>query len=648
MPIAPHPATPRVLSLIAPMTQLNTPYPSTAYLTGLLRSRGISAVQEDLALALILELLSPAGLRAVHDVVATLPPAKRTPAVAAFDERFDRYLSTIAPTVAFLQGRDATLAHRICGRAFLPEGPRFASLDVYVDAEGDGSGDPLAWAFGALGVQDRARHLATLYLDDLVDVLRDAVDPRFGFVRYAESLAQSQASFDPLATALAAPTNLIDRALQALTRAAIDRHQPTLALVSVPFPGAVYAAFRIAQAIKAWHPQVATALGGGWVNTELRELGEPRVFDYFDFVTLDAGERPLLALIEHLQGRRSSSRLVRTYTRPSAAQRVVYTNFVEPDIPFDEVGTPTWDGLPLDRYLSLLDMLNPMHRLWSDGRWNKLTVAHGCYWKKCSFCDVSLDYIGRYDAASAVTLADRIEAIVAETGQTGFHFVDEAAPPKALKALAAELQRRGTAISWWGNIRFEKTFTPALCRLLAASGCIAITGGLEVASDRLLALMKKGVTVDQAARVTHAFAEAGILVHAYLMYGFPTQTVQDTVDALEVVRQLFAAGCIQSGFWHRFACTVHSPVGQRPQDYGVTLLPLPPGRFAKNDVGFVDPTGCDHDALAAGLKKALYNYMHGLALDEDVRSWFAFAVPKTTVARRRIERALLTGAAGRA
>ncbi|MEY8875074.1 MAG: radical SAM protein, partial [Leptothrix sp. (in: b-proteobacteria)] len=557
--------------------------------------------------------------------------------VQAFVAQWPRYLATIAPAIAFLQGRDATLAHRIAGRAFLPEGPRFQSLEVYVD---DAGGDPMAWAFGALGVQDRARHLATLYLNDIADVLRDAVDPRFAFVRYAESLAQSQPSFDPLADALAAPPNLIDRRLEQLSLAAVERHRPTLVLVSVPFPGAVYAAFRIAQAIKAAHPHIRIALGGGFVNTELRELTEPRVFDHFDYVTLDAGERPLLALLEHLQGRRSSSRLVRTYLRPDKGGEVRYINFAEPDIPFDAVGTPTWDGLPLGRYLSLLDMLNPMHRLWSDGRWNKLTVAHGCYWKKCSFCDVNLDYIGRYDAASAATLVDRMAAIVGETGQTGFHFVDEAAPPKSLKALAAELQRRQLEISWWGNIRFEKTFTPELCRQLADSGCIAISGGLEVASDRLLALMKKGVSVDQVARVTKGFADAGVLVHAYLMYGFPTQTVQDTVDALEYVRQLFAAGCIHSGFFHRFACTVHSPVGQNPQDYGVALLPLPPGRFAKNDVGFVDPTGTDHAALGVGLEKALYNFMHGIALEEDVRSWFDFPTPKTRVARRRIERAL--------
>jgi radical SAM superfamily enzyme YgiQ (UPF0313 family) len=667
----------RVLSIIPPMTQLNTPYPSTAYLTGFLRSSGIDAVQEDLALALVLRLFSPEGLRAIRTCIDALPESKRTPQIKSFDAQFERYLATITPAVAFLQGRDPSIGHRIAGRHFLPEGARFASLDVYEDEDG---GDPLAWAFGALGVQDRARHFATLYLNDVADVLREAVDPRFEFVRYAESLAQSQPTFEPLADALAAPLNLVDQTLCELTLATIAKHAPAVVLLSVPFPGNVYAAFRIAQAIKDAQPNVVTVLGGGFVNTELRELSEPRVFDYFDYVCLDDGERPLLALLEHLRGERGEERLVRTFVRnppichraspdfsgegrnpetathwtpacagvtedvERASGEVRYIAFPEPDIPFAEVGTPTWDGLPLDQYLSVLDMLNPMHRLWSDGRWNKLTVAHGCYWKKCSFCDVSLDYIGRYDAIAAVTLVDRIEAVIAETGQTGFHFVDEAAPPKGLKALAEELEKRNRAISWWGNIRFEKSFTPELCQQLADSGCIAVSGGLEVASDRLLKLMQKGVSVEQVARVTRAFSDAGILVHAYLMYGFPTQTVQDTVDALEYVRQLFAAGCIQSGFFHRFVCTVHSPVGLHPEQFGVTLKPLPPVTFAKNDVGFIDPTGVDHDSLGIVLNKALYNYMHGIGLDDDVRQWFGgnknTRVPRTRVSRHFIERAL--------
>jgi hypothetical protein len=642
-----------VLSVIPPMTQLNTPYPSTAYLTGFLRSRGVAATQEDLALKLVLNLFNRDGLTAVRDKAMTLPLAERSASVNYFLDFFERYANTIAPTIAFLQGKDSTLSHRIAGRGFLPEGPRFAALDAYDDGE---SADPLAWAFGALGQQDRARHLATLYLNDLADVLRDAIDNRFEFVRYGESLAGSQASFEPLASALAAPLTLMDEMLQSLTLKVIAHHQPQLVLLSVPFPGAVYAAFRIAQCIKQHHPQIHIALGGGFVNTELRELSEPRVFDYVDFVTLDSGERPLLALLAHLQGQRAAARLVRTFIRKQDTGHVQLMNWSEPDVPFEEVGTATWDGLPLNDYLSLLDMLNPMHRLWSDGRWNKLTVAHGCYWKKCSFCDVSLDYISRYETASAALLVDRIEQIVAETGQTGFHFVDEAAPPKALKALAEELIRRKVHISWWGNIRFEKTFTPELAELLAESGCIAMSGGLEVASDRLLKLMKKGVSVEQVAQVTKGFSEAGILVHAYLMYGFPTQTVQDTVDALEYVRQLFENGCIQSGFFHRFACTVHSPVGLNPDEYGIELIPLPPVTFGKNDIGFIDPTGVDHDLLGLGLKKAIYNYMHGIGLEEDVRTWFQDALsehsngkrstlkfPKSSVPRHQIEKALLKG-----
>jgi radical SAM superfamily enzyme YgiQ (UPF0313 family) len=628
----------RVLSLIPPMTQLNTPYPSTAYITGFLRSRGIDAHQDDLALSLVLSFFSKHGLAEVHQAALAIPEENRSATINFFLDYFENYQSSIEPTIKYLQGSDSTLSHRINSRSFLPEGPRFQALDSYDD---DGSGDSLSWAFGALGAEDRARHLATLYLNDLSDVLRDAVDDRFEFVRYAESLAGSQPSFEPLANALKATPTLMDEHLRSLTIEQIEKHQPSLVLLSVPFPGSVYAALRIAQVIKEKYPSIKIALGGGYVNTELRELTEPRVFDYVDFITLDSGERPLLALIEYLNGQRGISRLVRTFIRNEKG-RVQYIQWAEPDVPFEEVGTATWDGLPLDSYLSLLDMLNPMHRLWSDGRWNKLTVAHGCYWKKCSFCDVSLDYISRYETASASLLVDRIEQIVAETGQTGFHFVDEAAPPKILKALAEELIRRQVVISWWGNIRFEKTFTPELAELLAQSGCIAMSGGLEVASDRLLALMEKGVTVEQVARVTKSFSDVGILVHAYLMYGFPTQTAQETVDSLEYVRQLFENGCIQSGFFHRFTCTVHSPVGKNPEAYGIELIPLPEITFAKNDIGFIDRTGTDHDALGLGLKKAIYNYMHGVGFEADIRSWFDLhePTPKSTVSRQFIAKAL--------
>jgi len=532
------------------------------------------------------------------------------------------------------------------GRDLVPEGPRFAVLSATGDSD-----EHLAWAFGALGVQDQAKYLASLYVDDLADLIRDGIAPDFELARYGERLAASAPTFEPLEAALNGEPTLVDEALDEISRELAALHRPDVVGMSVPFPGNVYGAFRMARVIRAAAPQAKLVLGGGWVNTELRALREPRVFDYFDYVTLDDGERPLLSLLSRLNGR--PARLVRTYVR-RGNDVVLESDAAQRDFPARDTGIPTYDGLPLGDYVSVLEMLNPMHRLWSDGRWNKITLAHGCYWKKCSFCDVSLDYIGRYDKPETDVVMTRIRALVAETGQTGFHLVDEAAPPAGMRALAKRLLEEKLSITWWGNIRFEKTFTHELCNLLAESGCVAVSGGLEVASDRLLALMKKGVTVAQVARVTRAFTDAGIMVHAYLMYGFPTETVQETVDALERVRQLFEAGCIQSAYWHRFSATAHSPIGLHPEQYGITLKPPLDITFAHNDVAFDDPVGADHDFLGLGLRKALYNYMLGVGLDADVRAWFeppasarrgrqrrrAAAVPKTTVPPNLIARSL--------
>ncbi len=614
------------------MTQLNTPYPATAYLTGFLRLHqerlGLQVSQADAALELFLRLFSRAGMTRVLAELRGRRTRKAPPdSIAHFLEWGDQYVATVDAVVRFLQGKDPNLALRIVGRELLPEGPRFAAA---ADEE------QLGWAFGELGIGDRAKHLASLYIDDLADVIRDGIAPDFELARYGERLAASAPTFDPLRDAIEGEPTLVDTMLDEVTAELVATHRPDVIGLTAPFPGNLYGALRIARHARRLDKKIRVLLGGGYVNTELRELTDPRIFDYVDFITLDDGEAPLLALLAHLKDK--TKPLLRTLVRRGTTVEQINTATLT-DIAIRDTGVPSYAGLPLDRYVSLFEMLNPMHRLWSDGRWNKLTIAHGCYWKQCTFCDVGLDYINRYDRAPADLLVDRIEAMIAETGQTGFHFVDEAAPPAALGALAEKLLERNVVITWWGNVRFEKAFTPELVQLLARSGCVAISGGLEVASDRLLELMKKGVTVDQVARVTNAFTEAGVMVHAYLMYGFPTQTAQDTIDALERVRQLFAEGCLQSAFWHRFTATVHSPIGKAPDVYGITLKrPKKAPTFARNDVAFTDPTGCDHDFFAPGLRKALYNYMHGVGFETDLREWFADLPPSPGAKRPRVPR----------
>lgn len=633
-----------VLLMTPPMTQLNTPYPATAYLTGFLRSRGYEAVQRDPAIELFLEMMTAPALdiirQHVEDNFESFEDDELPDAVFCFLAEFDRYRLCVEPVIRFLQGKDSSLALRIVSRRFLPEGPAFDAIAQMEEV----SGDILKTAFGQLGMQDKAKYLATLFINDLSAVITQGVDPYFEVSRYGERLAAANPSFDDLYNTLMGEPSFSSEILEQLVEQYLEETQPSVVALTVPFPGNMLGALRIAQTCKAINPDLPVVLGGGFVNTELRALKDPRVFEFVDFICLDDGERPFMTLLEFFDGQREIDELVRTYFLAEDHNGVPYVHYNENaelhDIPQTDVGTPIYDGLPLTEYLSLCEMLNPMHRIWSDGRWNKLTIAHGCYWRKCSFCDVTLDYIDRYDAAGADILVDRIEELIAETGQTGFHFVDEAAPPKSLFALARRLIERGVVISWWGNIRFEKTFTPERCQLLADSGCIAVSGGLEVASDRLLKLMKKGVSVEQVARVTKAFSDAGILVHSYLMYGFPTQTEQETIDALEMVRQMMAQECFQSAFWHRFAATAHSPIGINPEEYGITLAERPDILFAENDVDFTDPTGTDHDMLGDGLRKALYNYMHGIGFDQPMDFWFDKPVKRTLVKKDLIAKAL--------
>ncbi len=615
-----------LLLITPPFTQLNTPYPATAYIKGFLNTKSISSFQMDLGIEVILQLFSKQGLEDLFVVSGVnFQTSDNSKRIFSLKEE---YIKTVDSVVSFLQGNNPSMARQICSVNFLPEASRFAQLD------------DMEWAFGTMGMQDKAKHLATLYLEDLSDFIVECVDENFGFSRYAERLGRSANSFDELYLHLQKEPTYIDLiTLEILNQRVVDI-QPKLVCISVPFPGNLYSAFRSAKFIKSNFPNIKIAMGGGFPNTELRELKDERVFEFFDFISLDDGELPLELLVSNVVNPNSfenfekdeivlESQFKRTFLLENG--KIVYkNNSTKADYKQSEVGTPDYSDLLLDKYISVIEIANPMHSLWCDGRWNKLTMAHGCYWGKCTFCDISLDYIKLYEPIHAKTLVDRMEELIAQTGENGFHFVDEAAPPALMREVALEILRRKLVVSWWTNIRFEKSFTADLTYLLKESGCIAVSGGLEVASDRLLNLIKKGVTVEQVAQVTRNFTESGIMVHAYLMYGYPTQTIQETIDSLEMVRQMFELGIIQSGFWHQFAMTAHSPVGMNPDEFGV----IPEQNeitFANNDIHFIDKTGIDHNKFSFGLKKSLFNFMHGICLDYPLQDWFEFKIPKTNI-----------------
>ena len=611
----------KTLLITPPFTQLNTPYPATAYLKGFLDEKGVLVDQCDLSIELFSKVFTTDF---ISKIFKEADHHKSYDHPLVWQQRED-YIHKVEMVIGYLQHQEVTQAYQILHHGFLPQGHRALNIE-----------EDLSWAFGNLGILDKAKHFATIFVEELGDFIQANVDEFFSFTRYAEQIATSATSFNGLEEFLQYDPTIIEEELLKLLDGKLKVHQPKLVCFSIPFPGNLFAALRSAQFIKKQYPKIKIAFGGGYCNTELRSLEDTRVFKYLDFICLDDGEAPLLRITEYITGVIDESGLERTYVLEKG--RVVYKNKL-PNTIFHHknLPAPSYLGLPHDKYLSFLDVMNPMHRLWSDGKWNKLTISHGCYWKQCTFCDVNLDYIGNYQNTTADDLVAKIQKIVSETGTTGFHFVDEAAPPKMLRALAEKLIEKRVYITWWTNIRFEKTFNLELCALLAKSGCIAVTGGLEVASDRLLKKMKKGVDIAQVARVTNAFAQHGVMVHAYLMYGFPTQTEQETIDSLEVVRQLFENNCIQSAFWHQFTTTVHSPIGVNPEEFDIEITGPAFEGFAQNDLWHNDPKGADHAKYKTGLNLALHNYLNGVGFEMDLQEWFDFDIEPTIHTHNMVE-----------
>lgn len=603
------------------MVQFNTAYPAVPTLAAFVRKQGHEVAQADLSLGLALRLFSTAGVAAVAQALRQRAGGRRTsPAsVRHFVANAEKIGAAVPDVIRFLQNRAPELANALATKRSLPEGPRFRALQGLMDGE---------------RAEVVARHRCSLFLDEIADAVRDGIDANFELARYAEHLAAEVGGFDGLAQALARRPTLLDRWIDELADAALHEHRPDLLGVSVPFPGALYGAFRIAARAKVLRTStndkaIVTVLGGGYVNTELRELSDPRVFDSFDYVTYDDGEIPLARIIENQVQPATAPSLVRTKVRRGG--RVVTVD--DPSVPHlrhRDRPAPDFSSLATAGYIAMAESPNPMHRLWTDRPWIKLTLAHGCYWHRCAFCDVSLDYIRRYDPADAAVVVDWMEQAMRDTGLTGFHFVDEAAPPALLGHLAREIISRRLKVEWWANIRFEKQFAPELCKSLADAGCVAMSGGLECAHDRLLALMDKGITTAQAADAMGALSGAGIMVHAYLMYGYPTQTAQEIVDALDYLRGLFAGGVLHSAYWHRFALTAHSTAFRDASKLRLQVVGDRASSFSRNEIAFHESGREDPGIYGEGLRRAVYNFMHGVGFDLDVRSWFDFPMPRPT------------------
>ena len=647
-----------VLTIIPPLVQLNAPYPSGAYLTSFFKKEGHDAHWADLSIELFYEIFSRSGLEKLFSLSEKTALSMAAKAEKNGDDNtafnIRRYISTKQNWIEWIDFITAVLSgggarekeHQFLYSPFAPRGQR---MENFLSQLAEDGREPSV---------DDVRFLCSYALADLADYITAVFDKEFSLIRYAEALTVDERTFAEVEKGLDSPVleHFYKPILERMFREDPSILSLLLICISIPFAGTFIPALYTARFLKSQYGEkVFICIGGGFVNTELRELRDSSLGKYIDAISYDRGYGSYKALFEKKETESAvvSTSSTTVFTEPLYKMRLFQNNkIIEPlwsDEKYEkyeaELTTqiiPDYSDIDFSRYLRMCDDKNAMHRIWTDGAWIKAYLAHGCYWHRCAFCDTQLDYVCAYRPVVAERLYEGLLKTAREKNVYGIHFVDEALPPIALKKFALENARHGNPLYFWGNIRFEKTFTKDFSAFLSYCGLGGVSAGLEVAAESGLENINKGTDIRSIVRACAALKEAGVLVHAYMIYGFWYDTPQTIIDSMETLRQFYAAGLLDSCFWHKFVLTKNSTVyTEWKEGKQKNLQPIEPksdkkdGLFAGNNIHFKGEN--QYDKFGLPLETSLDNWMHGNKLEMKVQKWFDFSVPKPTVSENFID-----------
>lgn len=665
----------KVVIIQPPIVQLNTPYPSGAYLQDFFKklksfsnldSQLSSATFElakkagyqidsvewkDLSIELFHRIFSKEGITQLfHNtkdkaLKMALEAENQGDEITAYNLR--RYVLTKESWINWIDKIVALLVENKSGRETLHEFVRSAHVP-----RGNRMETYLANLNREVSVDD-GYLLASLALADLADYITTVYDNNFALIRYAESICASDLSKEEILKTTDSPvlkdylSPLVENLINTVST---SQQEPSfLFCVSVPFPGTFAAAMFICKQLKSTFGKNALiTLGGGYVNTALRSVNQAELAAYIDCFSYDRGYSFYTELLANglpaaatyqtesvFGGEVAQGKANQTKTSSTSSNRqelVEIENFMTKNV------APDYEGIDFSKYPRLADDINPMHRIWSDGAWLKAYLAHGCYWHRCLFCDTKLDYVNCYKPVNIKNLYSSLLEQAKKSGVYGVHFVDEAAPPKMLEYFAS--LNKDKALTFWGNIRFEKAFSRDLADILAKGGLIGVSGGIEMACGEGLSNINKGIDIKTLVFSLAAFKEAGILTHAYMIYGYYNETPQMLIDSAETLRQLFKAGLLDSSFFHKFTLTKHSTLfaeweaGKHPDLHPI----FPKNNFTDYELHFKGEE--KSEKYGAPLSLAVNAWMHKKSLDKPVEKWFNFPMPKPTVKKDFVEKAL--------
>jgi len=305
-----------------------------------------------------------------------------------------------------------------------------------------------------------------------------------------------------------------------------------------------------ARKIKKTYPDLPILFGGSTctpaVSTSLLHT-----FPYIDYILTGEGEQPLAALAHYLDGQAS-------FPKKNILRR---EQGIGAPFSLENYETQKLTELPTPDYDDYFQELAVQH----DSFIPELPIefSRGCWWNKCTFCNLNLQWCG-YRCKNHEKMLAEVQILSDRYHCLDFFFTDNALPPKEAKQFFKKTARQPVDHHFFAEIRAPKS-SPE-CEIYRQGGLKSIQVGIESLSDSLLLRMKKGTSVmDNIAAMKFSLA-SNIRLDGNLIVEFPGSTdqeVEETLSVLDAVlpyRPLQAAG---------FFLGQGSPISNQPGQYGI-------------------------------------------------------------------------------
>jgi anaerobic magnesium-protoporphyrin IX monomethyl ester cyclase len=341
----------------------------------------------------------------------------------------------------------------------------------------------------------------------------------------------------------------------------IERERPAAVGISMTYFSQVMPGLTLVRLIRERFPEIKIILGGAYLTaTEHHAESLPVSVIPADALVLHDGEEALDQWLRvTIRGEGKLEDVSNCYVPGDAGifVRVGERTTVHTDL--SKLPSPLWiaDGLELDRYLV------PKYPI-------PLPLSRGCYWGRCSFCNISCQTAATYRTRPPELALEDMRSAIAETGSNWFDLPVDSYRPKELHELSKALIDSELEIEWGAEVLLDPGFKDPMLVDMAKSGCRTLRFGLESACTETLQAMNKPTRPDKAKRILKTCHDAGIQTAVMLIAGFPTETQRQLYQTYDYLVE--NNDKIDFLTIHQYSLVHGSPMANDPSRFGLFLL----------------------------------------------------------------------------